>query len=58
MYYLIKNLHVTCVVLSAAGFLLRGTWMLTGSALLQHRLTGSCRTSSTARCCCRRSHWR
>ena len=33
MYYLIKNLHVTCVVLSAAGFLLRGTWMLTGSAL-------------------------
>ena len=24
MYYLIKNLHVTCVVLSAAGFLLRG----------------------------------
>ena len=39
MYYLIKNLHVTCVVLSAAGFLLRGTWMLTGNALLQHRLT-------------------
>ena len=39
MYHLIKNLHVTCVVLSAAGFLLRGTWMLTGSALLQHRLT-------------------
>ena len=39
MYYLIKNLHVTCVVLSAVGFLLRGTWMLTGSALLQHRLT-------------------
>ena len=27
MYYLIKNLHVTCVVLSAVGFLLRGTWM-------------------------------
>jgi uncharacterized membrane protein SirB2 len=39
MYYLIKNLHVTCVVLSAVGFLLRGTWMLTGSALLLHRLT-------------------
>lgn len=39
MYYLIKNLHVTCVVLSAAGFLLRGTWMLTGNALLRHRLT-------------------
>ena len=27
MYHLIKNLHVTCVVLSAAGFLLRGIWM-------------------------------
>lgn len=39
MYYFIKNLHVTCVVLSAAGFLLRGTWMITGNALLQHRLT-------------------
>ena len=39
MYYLIKNLHVNCVVLSAAGFMLSGTWMLTGNALLQHRLT-------------------
>ena len=39
MYYAIKHLHVTCVVLSAAGFLLRGLWMITGSALLQHRLT-------------------
>ncbi len=39
MYYVIKNLHVTCVVLSATGFLLRGLWMMTGSPLLQHRLT-------------------
>ncbi len=39
MYYAIKHLHVTCVVLSAAGFLLRGLWMVTGSPLLQHRLT-------------------
>ena len=38
MYYAIKHLHVTCVVLSAAGFLLRGLWMITGSGLLQHRL--------------------
>src|SRR5690606_3356805 len=30
---------VTCVVLSAAGFLLRGSWMLSGSDLLRHRLT-------------------
>lgn len=39
MYYAIKNLHVTCVVLSATGFLLRGLWMMTGSSLLQHTLT-------------------
>lgn len=39
MYYAIKHLHVTCVVLSATGFLLRGLWMVTGSPLLQHRLT-------------------
>ncbi|MGD9870665.1 MAG: SirB2 family protein [Thauera sp.] len=38
-YYAIKNLHITCVVLSAAGFLLRGVWMITGNPLLQHRLT-------------------
>ena len=30
MYFAIKNLHVTCVVLSATGFLLRGLWMITG----------------------------
>ncbi|MCK2095782.1 SirB2 family protein [Thauera aromatica] len=39
MYYTIKHLHVTCVVLSAAGFLLRGMWMFTRSPLLQRRLT-------------------
>lgn len=39
MYLAIKHLHVTCVVLSLIGFLLRGSWMLSGSALLQHRLT-------------------
>ncbi len=38
-YYAIKNLHITCVILSAAGFLLRGVWMMTGNPLLQHRLT-------------------
>ena len=32
-------MHITCVVLSAAGFLLRGVWMITGNPLLQHRLT-------------------
>ena len=39
MYFAIKNLHVTCVVLSATGFLLRGLWMVTGSPLLRHKLT-------------------
>jgi len=39
MYFAIKHLHVTCVVLSAAGFLLRGFWMLRSSDLLRHRLT-------------------
>ena len=39
MYLAVKHLHVTCVVLSAMGFLLRGAWMLSGSALLRHRLT-------------------
>lgn len=39
MYFAIKHLHVTCVVLSATGFLLRGLWMITGSPLLCHRLT-------------------
>ncbi len=39
MYYTIKHLHVTCVVLSATGFLLRGLWMFTGSPLLQRPLT-------------------
>lgn len=39
MYYTIKHFHVTCVVLSAAGFLLRGLWMFTENPLLQRRLT-------------------
>ncbi|GLT24559.1 SirB family protein [Zoogloea oryzae] len=39
MYLLIKHLHITCVVLSGAGFLLRGWWSITGSPLLKARLT-------------------
>jgi len=35
MYFAIKHLHVTCVVLSALGFLLRGYWMISGSPLLK-----------------------
>ena len=36
-YTLLKDLHVSCVALSGAGFLLRGTWMLRGSPMLARR---------------------
>lgn len=39
MYSFLKHVHVTCVVLSGLGFLLRGGWMLSASPLLGHRLT-------------------
>ena len=39
MYQAIKHIHVTCVILSLAGFALRGVWMLVDSRLLTHRLT-------------------
>lgn len=38
-YLALKHLHVTCVVLSGLGFVLRGHWMLADSPLRQHRLT-------------------
>lgn len=34
-YLLLKNLHIGCVILSGAGFLLRGLWMLADSPWLQ-----------------------
>ena len=34
---LIKTIHITCVVLSFAGFFIRGIWMLRESAMLQQR---------------------
>jgi uncharacterized membrane protein SirB2 len=37
MYLAIKQLHIACVVLSLAGFGLRGMLMATGSPLLQAR---------------------
>ncbi len=36
-YLALKHLHVTCVVLSFAGFCLRGWWMATGSLRLRAR---------------------
>lgn len=35
----LKNIHVACAAISISGFLLRGAWMISGSSLLQHRLT-------------------
>lgn len=37
-YALLKSIHVTCVVLSGCGFVLRGYWMLRASPLAAHRL--------------------
>jgi uncharacterized membrane protein SirB2 len=39
VYSVLKDIHVTCVVLSGIGFLLRGFWMLNDSSLMSHRLT-------------------
>lgn len=36
-YLAVKHLHMTCAALSGMLFLLRGIWMLQGSALLQQR---------------------
>ncbi len=39
LYLSLRMIHVACVVVAAAGFLLRGVWMLRHSPLLEHRLT-------------------
>ncbi len=36
-YLLLKQVHVTCVILSGSGFFLRGCWMLLDSPLLHQR---------------------
>lgn len=36
---LLKSVHVGCALLSAAGFVTRGAWMLTNSPLLEARVT-------------------
>lgn len=37
MYFFVKQLHVACVIVSLAGFALRGALMLAGSSLLRAR---------------------
>ena len=37
MYLSIKYAHLSLAILSVAGFLLRGFWMMTGSVLLGHK---------------------
>lgn len=38
MYYGIKHLHMLLAVVSILGFILRGVWMMRGSALLEKRV--------------------
>lgn len=38
-YLVLKHLHLSCVILTFVSFSLRGFWMLTDSALLQHKLS-------------------
>ncbi|RCX33093.1 SirB2 family protein [Thioalbus denitrificans] len=37
LYLALKGVHVTCVILSLTGFVVRGAWMMRGSALLDRR---------------------
>ena len=37
MYLSVKYAHLSLAILSVAGFLLRGFWMMTGSVLLGHK---------------------
>jgi len=37
MYLMLRDLHITCVVLSGAGFFLRGVWRLIDSPLYLRR---------------------
>ncbi len=37
MIFFLKHLHVTCVVLSISGFLVRGVWMMRESPWLQKK---------------------
>lgn len=39
MYLALKLIHVTSAVLTISGFLLRGYWMMSSSALLLHPVT-------------------
>lgn len=39
MYLILKNVHTVFAVLTISGFLLRGYWVLTGSALHRNRAT-------------------
>jgi uncharacterized membrane protein SirB2 len=38
MYETLKTIHLSFAILTITGFMLRGFWMIQGSAWLQHRL--------------------
>ncbi len=37
-YLIVRTVHIGCAIITAAGFTLRGAWMMLDSPLLQHRL--------------------
>lgn len=39
MYFVLKSVHMVCAALTISGFLLRGYWMFTASALLEQKPT-------------------
>jgi uncharacterized membrane protein SirB2 len=39
VYEVLKQLHISCALLSVSGFALRGYWLMQGDPRLSHRLT-------------------
>ena len=39
VYLLLKNIHITCALISISGFILRGIWMIRSSPWLHHPWT-------------------
>ena len=37
IYLALRNLHIACVILSGAGFFVRGLWLFSGSPMLSRR---------------------
>ena len=48
-YLLLRHLHISCVVLSGAGFLLRLYWMASASPRLRSTRSKPCQSNFTTR---------